>query len=67
MLIKPMLEREPRDRGLVSLSALGPITTRPAANDGASHSEAMLRRLRRQRRLERATSPAIGGWTVRMW
>ena len=67
MLIKPMLEREPRASGLVSLSAVGPITSGSAANDGRGYSDAMVRHLRRQRRLERAASPVIGGWTVRMW
>ena len=67
MLIKPMLERDSKESGLIAMAYTDTLVSRPAANEGASQGDAMVRRLRRQRRLQRSTAPMIGGWTVRMW
>jgi hypothetical protein len=53
-------------------NAVQPIVTvpdtRPAANaSNFSESETQARRLRRQRRLERATRHGNLGWSVRSW
>lgn len=67
MLIKPMLERAHHVPGLTAVAAVDTFDARPAANQNLNPSVSMARRLRRQRRLERADSRACGGWTARMW
>jgi hypothetical protein len=49
-----------------------PVTTVPVTHSAANasrwiESTSQARRMRRQRRLERAESRIIGGWSVRTW
>jgi hypothetical protein len=50
-------------RPVVSL----PARRRAANADDFEHSAMRARRSRRQRRLNRSTSPRIGGWAVTTW
>jgi hypothetical protein len=71
MLIKSIMDSSPDRVGTAapatSLNATR-LASAAAANTGTfERDEAQARRLRRQRREERALRHDFGGWTVRMW